>query len=58
MDKNLLHLVLSDILKHFGSLLENPTLEELVGETVLYQKTIQSKRTETALETLYHVDDK
>jgi len=38
MDKNLLFSVLSDILKHFRSLLENLTLDELVGETVLFQK--------------------
>jgi hypothetical protein len=38
MDKSLLCSILSDVLKHFRSLLENPTLDELVGETVLYQK--------------------
>ena len=38
MDKNLLCSILSDILKHFRSLLENCTLDELVGERVLYQK--------------------
>jgi len=44
MDKNLLCSVLSDILTHFRPLLENLILDELVGETVLYQKKVQSNK--------------
>jgi len=32
MENNSLRSVLSDIVQHFGSLLENPTLDELMSE--------------------------
>jgi len=43
MGKNLLCSVFSDILKHFRSLLENPTLDEMVGETALIRKKFRVK---------------